>query len=108
MKLKYDLLWIALLLTGLFASCNDDGAVGLDLLPNPDGIGVFKLDTFSIRTYTVTEDSLEVQQPPILALGEVSDPVFGLSKVGLTYQVLLTNENINLGSMCRLILWCWP
>lgn len=98
MKLKHNLLWIALLLTGLFASCNDDGAVGLDLLPNPDGIGVFKLDTFSIRTYTVTEDSLEVQQPPILALGEVSDPVFGLSKVGLTYQVLLTNENINLGT----------
>lgn len=98
MKLKHNLLWIALLMTGLFASCNDDGAVGLDLLPNPDGIGVFKLDTFSLRTYTVTEDSLEVQQPPILALGEVSDPVFGLTKVGATYQVLLTNENINLGT----------
>ncbi len=98
MKLKHKLLWIALLMTGLFASCNDDGAVGLDLLPNPDGIGVFRLDTFTIRTYTVTEDSLEVQQPPILALGEVNDPVFGLSKVGMTYQVRLTNENINLGN----------
>jgi len=98
MKLKHSLLWIALLMTGLFASCNDEGAVGLDLLPNPDGIGVFRLDTFSLRTYTVTEDSLEVQQPPILALGEVFDPVFGLSKVGMTYQVLLTNENINLGT----------
>lgn len=98
MNLKHKLLWIALLMTGLFVSCNDDGAVGLDLLPNPDGIGVFKLDTFSLRTFTVTEDSLEVQQPPILALGEVSDPVFGLSTVGLTYQVLLTNENINLGN----------
>ncbi|MDP2187135.1 MAG: DUF4270 domain-containing protein [Sphingobacteriaceae bacterium] len=85
-------------MTGLFASCNDDGAVGLDLLPNPDGIGVFRLDTFSLRTYTVTEDSLEVQQPPIFALGEVSDPIFGLSKVGITYQVRLTNENINLGN----------
>lgn len=98
MKLKHNLLWIALLMAGLFASCNDDGAVGLDLLPNPDGIGVFRLDTFTIRTFTVTEDSLEVQQPPLLALGEVSDPVFGLSKVGLTYQVRLTNENINLGN----------
>jgi hypothetical protein len=98
MKLKHKLLWIALLMTGLFASCNDDGAVGLDLLPNPDGIGVFRSDTFTLRTYTVTEDSLEVQQPPILALGEVSDPVFGLSTVGMTYQVRLTNENINLGN----------
>jgi hypothetical protein len=98
MNLKHKLLWIALLMTGLFVSCNDDGAVGLDLLPNPDGIGVFRLDTFSLRTFTVTEDSLEVQQPPILALGEVSDPVFGLSTVGLTYQVRLTNENINLGN----------
>lgn len=98
MKLKSVFWPIALLMTGLFASCNDDGAVGLDLLPNPDGIGVFKQDTFTLRSYTVTDDSLQVQQPPRFALGEVLDPTFGLSRSGVAFQVLLLNENINLGS----------
>ncbi len=98
MTFRQKLLAIALPIAGLFASCNDEGAVGLDLLPNNDGIGVFKVDTFTIKTYTIREDSLQSQRPPRFALGDVQDPVFGKSSANIAFQVLLTNENNNLGT----------
>jgi hypothetical protein len=88
---------IALFMSGLFFSCNDEGSVGLDLLPNNDGIGVFVQDTFTLRTYTIREDSLATQLPPRFTLGEISDPVFGSAAVAIGYHVRLTTENINLG-----------
>ncbi|MFN3529386.1 MAG: DUF4270 domain-containing protein [Bacteroidia bacterium] len=88
---------IALFFSGLFVSCNDDGSVGLDLLPNADGIGVHRQDTFTLVTYTIREDSLESQLPPRFALGEIRDPLFGVASSGIVFQVRLTNENINLG-----------
>lgn len=89
---------IALFISGLFVSCNDEGSVGLDLLPNADGIGVHRQDTFTLISYTIREDSLESQLPPRFALGEIKDPVFGVASSGIVFQVRLTNENINLGS----------
>lgn len=92
------LLLIALSFAGLFASCNDDGSLGLDLLPNNDGIGVFKADTFTLKSYTIREDSLAVQQPSRILFGELDDPVFGISRVAASYQVRLLTENIILGN----------
>ena len=90
-------LLIALSIAGLFASCNDSGSLGLDLLPNNDGIGVFKSDTFTLKSYTIREDSLAVQQPSRILFGELNDPVFGISQVSASYQVRLLTENIILG-----------
>lgn len=98
MTFKQKLLAIALPLAGLFASCNEDGAVGLDLIPNNNGIGVFQVDTFSMRSYTIREDSIPSQNPPRFALGDILDPVFGSSSASIAFQVRLTNENNNLGN----------
>lgn len=97
MKIKHMPLLIALSIAGLFASCNDSGSLGLDLLPNNDGIGVFKSDTFTLKSYTIREDSLAVQQPSRILFGELNDPVFGISQVSASYQVRLLTENIILG-----------
>lgn len=98
MTSKHVLLAIALPFAGLFASCNEDGAVGLDLLPNNDGIGVFQVDTFTMKSYTIREDSIPSQNPPRFAVGEIQDPVFGSSSASIAFQVRLTNENNNLGT----------
>ncbi|MBA4303174.1 MAG: hypothetical protein C0424_03005 [Sphingobacteriaceae bacterium] len=89
--------FIALLFAGFFVSCNDEGSVGLDLLPNADGIGVFQTDTFTMRSLTIREDSLPSQLPPRFVLGEVMDPLFGKSQASIAYQLRLTNENNDLG-----------
>lgn len=98
MTFKRKLLAIALPLAGLFASCNEDGAVGLDLLPNNDGIGVFQVDTFTMKSYTIREDSIPSQNPPRFAIGDIQDPLFGASSASIAFQVRLTNENNNLGT----------
>lgn len=95
---KRSLFNIALLAAGFFVSCNDDGSVGLDLLPNADGIGVFQIDTFTLRSMSIREDSLPSQLPPRFVLGEVQDPLFGKSEASIAYQVRLINENNNLGT----------
>lgn len=95
---KRSLLTMTLLAAGFFVSCNDDGSVGLDLLPNADGIGVFQTDTFTLRSLSIREDSLPSQLPPRFVLGEVMDPLFGKSQASIAYQLRLTNENNNLGT----------
>ncbi len=102
MKIKHLPLLIALSFTGLFVSCNDQGSLGLDLLPNNDGIGVFQSDTFSLQSYTIREDSLAVQQPSRILFGEVNDPEFGISRVSASYQVRILTENIILGTNLQL------
>ncbi len=79
-------------------ACNDEGSLGLDLLPNADGIGVHKQDTFTVVTYTVDEDSVQSQFPSRHIMGEVNDPIFGNAKAGSYMQLLLATENINLGT----------
>lgn len=94
---SFGLFFIALLFAGFFVSCNEEGSVGLDLLPNADGIGVFQSDTFTLRSLTIREDSLPSQLPPRFVLGEVMDPLFGKSQASIAYQLRLTNENNDLG-----------
>ncbi len=88
---------LALCFTGLFSSCNEEGSLGLDLLPNVDGIGVFKLDTFTVNTYTVDEDSVESQFPSRKVFGMINDPVFGKAASATYFQTILTTENVDLG-----------
>lgn len=95
---SFRLASIALLFTALFSSCNEEGSLGLDLLPNVDGVGVFRLDTFTVATYTVDEDSVESQFPSRKAFGMINDPIFGKAEAVSYFQTLLTTENVDLGA----------
>ncbi len=95
---SFRLVTAALLFTALFSSCNEEGSLGLDLLPNVDGIGVFRLDTFTVATYTVDEDSVESQFPSRKAFGMINDPVFGKAEAVSYFQTVLTTENVDLGA----------
>jgi hypothetical protein len=94
---SFRLATVALFFAALFSSCNEEGSLGLDLLPNVDGVGVFRLDTFSVVTYTVDEDSVESQFPSRKAFGVINDPVFGRAEAISYFQTLLTTENVDLG-----------
>lgn len=89
---------LSVLFIGTFMSaCNDESSLGLDLLPNVDGIGVFQLDTFSVVTYTVDEDSVESQFPSRKVFGMINDPVFGKAEAVTYFQTVLLTENVDLG-----------
>jgi len=95
---SFRLAGTALLFAALFSSCNEEGSLGLDLLPNVDGIGVFRLDTFTVSTYTVDEDSVESQFPSRMTFGMINDPVFGKAEAVSYFQTVLTTENVDLGA----------
>lgn len=82
----------------LFAGCRqDEGPLGLNLLPAVDGVNVFLSDTFPISMNTLREGKLESQQPPRLAAGEMKDEETGKASVGFVAQLRLNAENIDLG-----------
>jgi len=88
--------WL-LLLTQLSGCRQDEGPLGLNLLPAVDGVNVFLSDTFTIDMQTLREGKLEAQQPPRLAAGEMQDEETGNARVGFVAQLRLNAENINLG-----------
>ncbi|MBM3919202.1 MAG: DUF4270 domain-containing protein [Sphingomonadales bacterium] len=75
----------------------DEGPLGLNLLPAVDGVNVFLSDTFPINMQTLREGKLESQQPPRLAAGEMQDEETGNARVGFVAQLRLNAENIDLG-----------
>ncbi len=82
----------------LFGGCRqDEGPLGINLLPAVDGVNVFLSDTFPISMQTLREGKLESQQPPRLAAGEMQDEETGNATVGFVAQLRLNAENIDLG-----------
>lgn len=75
------------------SSCNDPDELGLDLQPVGDQPNVIKVDTFTVETYTVAEDSLvtsRVESP--LFLGSMYDPgEIGYSQAGFCMQTRIGN-----------------
>jgi hypothetical protein len=82
----------------LLSSCNDPDLVGVDLQPASEQPNVGVIDTFTINTYTVEEDSLVMWSPlknllesPTLYLGSLDDPYVGKSFAGFVSQIRLGN-----------------
>ncbi|MBM3411218.1 MAG: DUF4270 domain-containing protein, partial [Bacteroidetes bacterium] len=88
---------VALCLMVLGGCRQDEGPLGLNLLPAVDGVNVFLSDTFPISMQTLREGKLESQQPPRLAAGEMQDDETGNARVGFVAQLRLNAENIDLG-----------
>lgn len=82
----------------LLCSCNDPDLIGVDLQPASEQPNVSVVDTFTINTYTVEEDSLVMWSPlknllesPTLYLGSLDDPYVGKSYAGFVSQIRLGN-----------------
>ena len=87
------------LVVGLIAvSCTDPNTIGLEIQPTSDNIIISSASFEGISSNTESEDSLRTDEAKNLILGEISqDDIFGQSNAGFYTQILLTENNINLG-----------
>lgn len=86
------------IISSLALSCSDPNTIGLEVQPLSDKIviGSADFDNFSVQNQS--EDSLRTDKAINLILGEINDPVFGSNIGTFKTQILLTENNINLGN----------
>ena len=87
------------LIIGLIAvSCTDPNTIGLEVQPNSDYIIISNTDYESISSVTESEDSIQTVYTNSLILGEISEAVFGNNTAGFYTQILLKENNTDLGN----------
>ncbi len=87
----------ALLVSFFLFSCTDPNTIGLEVQPASDKIilGNNNLNDFDVLTQS--EDSIRTDKAITLILGEIKDPVFGSNIGAFRTQILLTENNTDLG-----------
>ena len=88
------------LIIGLVAiACSDPNTIGLEVQPTSDAIIISDTSSFSWQnSQTESEDSLRTDEALNLILGEIDDSKFGVNKGSFHTQILLTENNTNLGT----------
>ena len=92
---KVAILSAIFFLMGLFA-CKKDGKLTPDF--DDGGLSLNSIDTCTIRTTLVKEDSLRTDLSIYNLLGLYNDPIFGPVSSSIYTQVTLTGVNVDLGS----------
>ena len=89
------------LIIGLVAiACSDPNTIGLEVQPTSDAIIISDTSSFSWQnSQTESEDSLRTDEALNLILGEIDDSKFGVNRGSFYTQILLTENNTNLGTM---------
>jgi len=81
------------------ASCTDPNTIGLEVQPTSDNIIISDTSSFNWQTtQTESEDSLRTDEALNLILGGIDDSQFGLNNAGFYTQILLTENNTDLGT----------
>jgi hypothetical protein len=81
------------------ASCTDPNTIGLEVQPTSDNIIISDTSSFNWQTtQTDSEDSLRTDEALNLILGGIDDSQFGLNNAGFYTQILLTENNTDLGT----------
>ena len=86
------------IISTLALSCSDPNTIGLEVQPLSDKIVIGSADFDSFSVQNKSEDSLRTDKAINLILGEINDPVFGSNIGTFKTQILLTENNINLGN----------
>ena len=82
---------LLLVLAVLANSCKKEVLkIGGDLLPSSDFVTVKSIDTLSVFSYTMYNDSARTDLPTLSYLGQTFDPFFGTSSAGFVSQVRLS------------------
>ena len=84
--------------TALLSSCSEDQALGLQLQPAGDQLEVGALDTFSIQSFSVKEDSLRSDENTVNLVGSRFDNSFGLTTASFATHLRLPAGSINFGT----------
>ena len=87
------------IIIGLIAvSCTDPNTIGLEVQPPSDNIIISSANFEGISSATESEDSLRTDEALNLILGNISnDPTFLHNYAGFYTQILLTENNTDLG-----------
>ena len=88
------------LIIGLVAiACSDPNTIGLEVQPTSDAIIISDTSSFSWQnSQTESEDSLRTDEALNLILGKIVDSKFGVNRGSFYTQILLTENNTNLGT----------
>ena len=89
---------LSLIIGLIVVSCTDPNTIGLEVQPISDNIIINSANFEGISSATESEDSLRTDEALNLILGEIDDPEFGLNNAGFYTQILLTENNTDLGS----------
>ena len=88
------------LVVGLIAvSCTDPNTIGLEVQPPSDNIIISSANFEGLTSATESEDSLRTDEALNLILGGITDPTFGYNYAGFYTQILLTENNTDLGNI---------
>jgi len=66
--------------------------LGSDILPQGDFVSINSIDTLSIFSYTMIDDSVRTDHPTTAYLGYMFDPYFGTTTAGFVSQVRLNRQ----------------
>jgi len=90
------------LIIGLIAvSCTDPNTIGLEVQPTSDNIIISSANFEGLSSASQSEDSLRTDEALNLILGKIKhsyDSEFGLNKAAFYTQILLTENNTDLGN----------
>jgi hypothetical protein len=90
---------LSLIIGLITVSCTDPNTIGLEVQPASDNIIISGTSSFSWQTtQTESEDSLRTDEALNLILGGIDDPIFGYNHSGFYTQILLTENNTDLGN----------
>lgn len=93
-KISRPYLAALFLILVIVAGCKkkEDG-IGANILPEDVLLGLSQIDTISISSYTMLDDSIRADIEPTVMLGQYNDPKFGKVRAGFFTQLRLsTNE----------------
>lgn len=72
--------------------------IGLPILPGGDLLNASFTDTLTLITHTVADDSLRTDEAAPLLLGNMNDPIFGVTKASIYTQFVLSKANPQFGT----------
>lgn len=86
-------------IAAIASSCTkDEDDFGANLQPNGDLLNYEIIDTFSLKTFSVEDDSMRTDETTFNLLGSYVDPVFGKMDCGFVTQVRLEADQPNFGT----------
>lgn len=101
-------LFVAFLFLGIVftsTSCKKkDNLFGGKAYPQEDLLNSGGVDTFSLTTYTVEEDSVYAKSPNSVLLGIMNDPEMGIVDLGFYSQALLSGLSPNFGDISNMVM----
>ncbi len=97
LNIRKDLL-ILLISLFILQACKKEGEIGLEQQIDEEGLFGTLVDTSTIRTFSVKDDTLISSRYIRNQLGEFKDPLFGNTKASIAFQAVLSQNNVNFGT----------